>query len=190
MVLSTDLAVFRPRLKPMREQRRVDDFTRRTSTTGRALSQPAREPKAVYTVFPRKRSHCPATERNNMAPLTGSQEQRETHDLIGSDKVEGTNVYRSNGEKIGQIERVMLEKRSGKVAYAVMSFGGFLGMGHEHYPVPWARLTYNERLGGYEVNISDQELQGAPKYGTTEWTWDREQGQRVYDYYKVPPYWS
>jgi hypothetical protein len=56
--------------------------------------------------------------------------------------------------------------------------------------VPWARLTYNERLGGYEVNVSDQELERAPKYGDTEWNWDREQGRKVYDYYKVPPYWS
>jgi hypothetical protein len=58
------------------------------------------------------------------------------------------------------------------------------------YPVPWARLTYNEKLGGYEVNISDQELKGAPKYGDTEWNWDRDQGRKVYDYYKVTPYWS
>jgi hypothetical protein len=58
---------------------------------------------------------------------------RERHDLIGSDRVEGTNVYRSNGDKIGEIERVMLEKVSGRAAYAVMSFGGFLGMGEEHY---------------------------------------------------------
>jgi PRC-barrel domain len=122
--------------------------------------------------------------------MTGSTETRETHDLIGSDKVEGTNVYRSNGDKVGEIERVMLDKRGGKVAYAVMSFGGFLGLGHDHYPVPWARLTYNERLGGYEVNISDEELKGAPRYGDTEWTWDRDQGRKVYDYYKVPPYWS
>jgi len=52
--------------------------------------------------------------------------------------VEGTAVYRSNGEKIGQIERIMLEKVSGKVGYAVMSFGGFLGLGRQHYPVPWS----------------------------------------------------
>jgi hypothetical protein len=132
-----------------------------------------------------------AQRRNLMATsMTGSTENRETHDLIGSDKVEGTNVYRSNGEKVGEIERVMLDKRGGKVAYAVMSFGGFLGLGHDHYPVPWARLTYSERLGGYEVNISDEELKGAPKYGDTEWTWDRDQGRKVYDYYRVPPYWS
>jgi len=121
---------------------------------------------------------------------TQTLEQRETASLIGSDKVEGTNVYRSNGDKIGQIERIMLEKTTGKVAYAVMSFGGFLGIGHDHYPVPWSRLTYNPKLGGYEVNISEHELKGAPKYGPSDdWAFDREQGQKVYDYYRVPPYW-
>jgi PRC-barrel domain len=122
--------------------------------------------------------------------MPGSHEHRETYDLIGSDKVEGTNVYRSNGEKIGQIERVMLGKRSGKVAYAVMNFGGFLGLGHDHYPIPWARLTYNEKLGGYEVNVSNKELEGAPKYDPAdEWKWDRDNDRRVSDYYGVPGYW-
>ena len=87
--------------------------------------------------------------------VTQTLERRETTTLIGSDKVEGTNVYRSNGDKIGSIERIMLDKMSGKVAYAVMSFGGFLGIGHEHYPVPWSLLKYNTSLGGYEVNISE-----------------------------------
>ena len=64
------------------------------------------------------------------AAMPGSHERRETHDLIGSDRVEGTNVYRSNGDKIGSIERIMIDKYSGQVAYAVMSFGGFLGIGH------------------------------------------------------------
>jgi hypothetical protein len=118
-------------------------------------------------------------------------ERRETANMIGSDKVEGTNVYRSNGDKIGQIERIMLDKLSGKVAYAVMSFGGFLGMGHEHYPVPWSLLKYNTSLGGYEVNISDQQLKGAPGYsGESSWDYeDRKRAQQVYDYYRVPPYW-
>jgi hypothetical protein len=118
-------------------------------------------------------------------------ENRETASLIGSDKVEGTNVYRSSGDKIGSIERIMLDKQSGKVAYAVMSFGGFLGIGHEHYPVPWSLLTYNTQLGGYEVNISDQQLKGAPSYANdNDWNWeDRKRAQQVYDYYRVPPYW-
>jgi hypothetical protein len=85
------------------------------------------------------------------------------HDLIGSDRVEGTNVYRSDGKKIGEIERVMIDKVSGQAAYAVMGFGGFLGMGEDHYPIPWQRLTYNEKLGGYEVNLTDEQLKNAPK---------------------------
>lgn len=117
--------------------------------------------------------------------------KRETYSLIASDKVEGTNVYRSNGDKIGHIERVMIDKRSGKVAYAVMGFGGFLGMGEDYYPLPWSLLTYNERLDGYEVNVSDAQLRSAPKYGEDdEWDWsDREREKRVFDYYNIPPYW-
>jgi hypothetical protein len=122
---------------------------------------------------------------------TAAAETRETASLIGSDKVEGTNVYRSNGDKIGAIERIMIDKQSGKVGYAVMSFGGFLGIGHDHYPVPWSLLTYNTRLGGYEVNISEQQLKGAPSYSNdNDWDWeDRKRAQQVYDYYRVPPYW-
>src|SRR6266481_2581262 len=96
---------------------------------------------------------------------------RETHSLIASDKVEGTAIYRSNGEKVGQIERVMIDKLSGKVAYAVMSFGGFMGIGEDYYPLPWSLLTYNLRLEGYEVNVSEKQLKGVPKYSTHE-TWD------------------
>lgn len=115
---------------------------------------------------------------------------RETHSLIGSDKVEGTAVYRSNGEKVGSIERVMIDKRSGKVVYAVMSFGGFMGIGGDYYPLPWPLLTYNPQLEGYEVNISEQQLTGAPKYGTHE-TWDWSQrGRAIDDYYHTPSYWG
>jgi PRC-barrel domain protein len=125
-----------------------------------------------------------------MATATTTLEKRETFNLIGSDKVEGTNVCRSNGEKIGSIERLMIDKLTGKVAYAVMSFGGFLGIGHDHYPIPWSLLKYNPRLEGYEVNITEQQLHGAPKYGRDEnWDWsDSERGRKVYDYYKVPFY--
>jgi hypothetical protein len=119
---------------------------------------------------------------------TRAMETRETGSLIGSDKVEGTNVYRSDGQKVGSIERVMIDKRSGKVAYAVMSFGGFLGIGEDYYPLPWSLLTYNERLGGYEVNITEQQLKAAPKYGAHEtWDWsDTKRRKSVSDYYGVP----
>ena len=74
---------------------------------------------------------------------------RETGSLIGSDKVEGTAVYGANDTKIGSIERVMIDKMTGKVSYAVLSFGGFLGIGDDHYPLPWQSLKYDTNLGGY-----------------------------------------
>lgn len=115
---------------------------------------------------------------------------KETHDLIGSDKVEGTRVYDPTGEDIGSIERILIEKRSGKVSYAVLSFGGFLGIGTDHYPLPWAKLNYDERLGGYRVDVSKEQLEGAPKYDREDDNyWNADNGRRVYDYYGVTPYW-
>jgi hypothetical protein len=117
--------------------------------------------------------------------------KRETGGLIGSDKVEGTAVYRSDGDRIGTIDRVMIDKLSGKVAYAVMSFGGFLGIGNDHYPIPWSLLTYSERLGGYEVNIAETRLKGAPKFRADEsWDYDsRAEESKLYNYYGATPYW-
>jgi hypothetical protein len=114
-------------------------------------------------------------------------EARETVDLIGSDKVEGTAVYDANGEKMGSIKRVMIEKRSGQVAYAVISFGGFLGIGDDHYPIPWAALKYDTSLGGYRTLITEQQLKSAPKYQGESWDWqDHERARKVYDYYNTP----
>jgi hypothetical protein len=128
-----------------------------------------------------------------MAQMQSSENlsARETAGLIGSDKVEGTAVYRSNGDRVGTIDRLMIDKLSGKVAYAVMSFGGFLGIGDDHYPVPWSLLTYNTDLGGYEVNISDAQLRGAPRFGKGEdWDrYDRDRETALYSYYGVTPYW-
>jgi sporulation protein YlmC with PRC-barrel domain len=121
---------------------------------------------------------------------TATLDKRETSSLIGSDKVEGTAVYRPNGDKLGTIERVMIDKLSGKVAYAVMSFGGFLGLGHDHYPIPWSLLRYDTRLEGYVVEMNDEQLKGAPRFTADhpfDWN-DSERGRRVHDYYKVPFY--
>ena len=82
--------------------------------------------------------------------------------LIESDRVEGTTVYDPQGKNIGNIKRLMIEKISGRVAYAVMSFGGFLGMGEEEHAVPWSKLTYDTSLGGYRTDITEDQLRGAP----------------------------
>jgi sporulation protein YlmC with PRC-barrel domain len=106
-----------------------------------------------------------------------------TGSLIGSDKVEGTAVYGANNEKIGSIERVMIEKTTGQVSYAVLSFGGFFGLGDDHYPVPWNLLKYDTELGGYRTDISGNRMKGAPKHGT-ETVWDWSAGSKeVDDYY-------
>jgi hypothetical protein len=111
-------------------------------------------------------------------------EARETAGLISSDKVEGTAVYDAKGEHIGSIERVMIDKVGGQVAYAVLQFGGFLGLGSDYYPIPWESLKYDTRLGGYRLNITEAQLKNAPKYSGESWNWeDRARGRKVYDYY-------
>lgn len=114
--------------------------------------------------------------------------ERESYDCIESDKVEGTAVYGQDGKKIGSIERIMIGKRSGKVDYAVLSFGGFMGFGDEHYPLPWSSLDYKTDLGGYQVNVTKAQLEGAPKYADeNDWDWtDQTRGRKVYDYYGQP----
>jgi sporulation protein YlmC with PRC-barrel domain len=113
---------------------------------------------------------------------------KETGNLIGSDKVEGTAVYGADAQKIGTIERVMIDKISGKVSYAVLGFGGFLGIGNDHYPLPWQSLKYDTRLGGYVTGVTESQLHGAPKYtNDDDWNWsDTTRARAVNDYYGVP----
>jgi len=109
---------------------------------------------------------------------------KETHSLIAADKVEGTTVYDAKGEKIGSIHQIMIDKSSGRVTYAVMSFGGFLGIGGKYHPLPWTMLTYDERLGGYVVNLDRERLENAPTYAEDELAWsDPKFGTTVTDYY-------
>ena len=105
--------------------------------------------------------------------------------LIAASKVNGTAVYNRAGEKLGSIYDVILEKRTGKTEYAVMSFGGFLGIGDRYHPLPWQTLTYDQAQGGYVVDIDRNRLEGAPSYSADQsnlWD-DPDYGRRVSDYY-------
>jgi sporulation protein YlmC with PRC-barrel domain len=82
-----------------------------------------------------------------------------TGSLIAAEKVEGTNVYNLQGEKLGTVDDIMIDKISGRAIYAVMSFGGFLGMGEKQHPLPWSSLKYDERQGGYVVNLDKNMLE-------------------------------
>ncbi len=101
-----------------------------------------------------------------------AMEDRETFSLIGSDNVEGTNVYAAEDEKVGYIERVMIDKVSGKVSHAVLSFDGLLRIGDVHYPLPWQALKYDTNLCGYVTGITQDHLRSAPKYADeSSWNW-------------------
>jgi sporulation protein YlmC with PRC-barrel domain len=110
----------------------------------------------------------------------------ETDRLIASNKVEGTAVYGSDGEKLGHIHNFMVDKRSGKVEYAVLSSGGLFGMGGDYRPLPWNTLTYDTGKGGYVTNVARDRLESGPSYGASdEPRYDRDYDRRINDYYGV-----
>ncbi|WP_010514428.1 PRC-barrel domain-containing protein [Komagataeibacter oboediens] len=116
---------------------------------------------------------------------TISPEMTGRHDLISSDQVEGTSVYSPSGEKLGTVKYFMVDKNSGDVAYVVMSFGGFLGMGNSYHPLPWKALHYDRERGGYIVSLTREQLEAAPAYAedmSPDWTNSRY-GSQVDTYY-------
>ncbi len=109
-----------------------------------------------------------------------------SHDVISSDRVEGTKVYNTAGEKLGSVDDLMINKVSGQIRYAVLEFGGFLGMGTDRYPLPWNMLKYDTSKEGYVVPLDKDKLESAPRYAETEVPdYNDEYGKRVYDYYGV-----
>ena len=116
----------------------------------------------------------------------------DAHELISSRRVEGTNVYNRGGERLGTIHSVMIDKRSGRVAYAVMSFGGFLGMAERVHPIPWDMLTYDLDLDGYVVDLDREQLRHAPTLHLDEADRprDRAYDEEVAGYYGRLPWWG
>ena len=84
--------------------------------------------------------------------------------LIEASRVQGTNVFNAAGEKLGAVHDLMIDKRTGQSIYAVVSFGGFLGLGEDYFPIPWAKLKYDAALSGYVTDITPNVLEGAPAY--------------------------
>ena len=89
----------------------------------------------------------------------------ETTTLVASDKVQGTKIYSATGDNLGSVDDVMIDEKSGSIAYAIMSVGGFLGIGSRYYPLPWSMLRFDTNLGGYVANVDRAQLKGAPAYG-------------------------
>ena len=109
----------------------------------------------------------------------------ETTRLISSDKVDGTTVYNRQGEKLGSVRNFMVDKRSGKAEYAVLQFCDLFGIGSDHYPLPWDKLSYDTDLGGYVVDIDKERLTEAPRYSDQSPAYDHDYGRAVHDYWGV-----
>jgi len=119
---------------------------------------------------------------------SGTTGDRTSSSMVSSADVNGTAVYSPTGEHLGQIDHLMIDKSSGHIAYAVMTFGGFLGLGTEEHPLPWKKLSYDTGRGGYVTDVTEAQLTGAPERNEG-WSEDRDYARRNYDYYGVSPYW-
>jgi sporulation protein YlmC with PRC-barrel domain len=106
-------------------------------------------------------------------------------------KVLGTNVQDPSGHKIGEVKDIVVDKESNNIMFAVLSFGGILGVGEKYHPIPWASLDYDESRNAYVVNYSKEQLQAAPVGSVEELT--RNDGldfrDRTYAYYEADRYW-
>ncbi len=111
------------------------------------------------------------------------------HAWVSSEDVEGTNVYDPSGKKIGEVDHLMIDKISGRVHYAVISFGGFLSLGESHYPLPWEALSYDKTLDGFRTSVTEEQLRDSPAYDDDSWQ-SRDWERNIYDYYQVTPYWG
>ena len=122
------------------------------------------------------------------------QGEKPAHPLIPADRVNGTDVYNTEGEKLGRIEDVAIDKVSGQVAYAILSFGGFLGVGSRYHPVPWRLLTYDVDKRGYVIPLDKDGIERAPSIDEEElsgWN-DGASRDAIFGYYApygVGPYW-
>jgi hypothetical protein len=124
-------------------------------------------------------------EPTTLSP-SGEVATDETRNLISANKVVGTAVYNRQGEHLGSVYGLMLNKLNGQVAYAIMSFGGFLGMGESYHPLPWRVLTYDMRQNGYIVDLDRDRLEKAPSYtAATEPEWIRDR-DRIDAFYAIP----
>jgi hypothetical protein len=112
--------------------------------------------------------------------------------LIENGRVTGTGIYDRDGKHIGAVKRLMIGKKTGRVAYVVMESGGFLGVGEEKHLVPWGALTYDMHLQGYRTSITEDRVHGAPAfYRDPNWDWSDQNLERVlHDHYGAKYYWG
>jgi len=109
--------------------------------------------------------------------------------LMGADTLVGNDVYNHKGEDLGDIKEIMLDMRSGKVAYAVLSFGGFLGMGEKLFAVLWSALTLDTKNKCFVLNVEKDRLKDAPGFDKDKWPnmVDESWAKDIHVYYGTKP---
>ncbi|WP_051335498.1 PRC-barrel domain-containing protein [Methylocapsa acidiphila] len=118
---------------------------------------------------------------------TAQSAPQEIPEALPIGKIVGSEVYLPDAEKIGAIEGLLVDKRSGQVAFAVMSFGGFFGIGEEHFPIPWRKLHYKSEIDAYEIEIDEEKLASAPRFShEAAYDWSQADGRQINEYYGVP----
>lgn len=111
--------------------------------------------------------------------------------VLSATSLEDNDVVNTEGQSLGNIEDFMIDLDNGRVSYAVLSFGGFLGVGDKLFAIPWDSLhvdTTNER---FVLDVPKEKLENAPGFDKSNWPnmADRAWGQKIYKYYDVQPYW-
>ena len=112
--------------------------------------------------------------------------------VLSAGTLKGDNVVNAKGEKLGTLEELMIDLDSGRIAYAVLSFGGFLGMGDKLFAIPWSALTVDTVEKRLVLNVVKEQLENAPGFDKDKWPnmADQTWGAKVYGYYGSRPYWE
>ena len=120
--------------------------------------------------------------------VTGKQYRR----VLSASTLTGDNVVNSAGDDLGKIDEIMIDTTTGRVAYAVLSFGGFLGMGDKLFAIPWDQLSLDEDNKRFLLNIDRAKLEEAPGFDKDNWPdmADPSWSTQIYKYYGSEPYWE
>ncbi len=112
--------------------------------------------------------------------------------VLSAKTIIGDNVRNPQGEDLGKIEELMIDLDTGRIAYAVLSFGGFLGMGDKLFAIPWSILKLSASEHKFVLDVPKEMLEKAPGFDKNNWpdTGDRRWQEQIYSYYEVVPYWS
>jgi sporulation protein YlmC with PRC-barrel domain len=112
--------------------------------------------------------------------------------VLAADTLTGDKVVNHQKEDLGKIEHLMIDLANGRIAYAVLSFGGFLGMGDKLFAIPWSALTVDTVEKQFILNVDKEVLKRAPGFDKDHWPnmADRSWGTKVFTYYGAKPYWD